>query len=306
MNILCLFAGQGIQQSTLFEILQKDKELLLFLQQCSEAASFNFLQDNLPIKAPQYSQLIIGIYQLALFRKLEPLLAHQSIDCAGYSLGEVSAFLASTKASVETSCQVLSYRTQLMTSQIRGQSYDLMYIAGNFDFDTIKELCHQHQCSIAIINPKQHLVIGGLVDDLKKLQSELPQYQVTQSTFLNIGLPSHTPFYQNIKGQLHHFLASKNLNVLQYPLFNPIKLGKVYDGIEEQMYLDQELYTTLQWDKICSLINEYHYDFIIDLGPGESMSNFLKLVRGNLELITTAQYKSISGLVSAIQEKVNR
>ena len=308
MNILCLFAGQGFQQQNLFEVFKNNQQALDLVQEFSKRTSMDLLQTHLPIADPSYSQLIIGAYQLILFRMLEPLLANHQLDCAGYSLGEVSAFLASTYASTSTTYQVLSYRTQLMASIFTKEpieQYDLLFVVGTFTLEAINELCHRYECFIAIINLQYHLVIGGTVTNLQRLQLELPSYKVKQSKFLNIHLPSHTPFYQDKKGLFHQFLASMDLNRLYYPLFSPIKLTKIYDSTEEQQLLDQELYTCLQWGKVCDLISEYQYDLIIDLGPGQSMTSLLNRTSTNSKLISVAQYKSIDGIIGSIARQIN-
>jgi malonyl CoA-acyl carrier protein transacylase len=307
MNILLLFAGQGFQQQNLFEIFQGNQKAIELLQEYSKTLSLDLLEPQLPITDPLYSQLIISAYQLTLFSIIEPLLIANRIDCAGYSLGEVSAFLASSKASVPTVCEIVSYRTQLMTSLLTERPinhYDLLFITGNFELETIETLCAQHECYIAIINLQHHLVIGGIISNLTNLQVELRQYNVQHSKFLNIQLPSHTPFYLPKKGLFKNFLANMGLSRLDYPLFSPISLSKVYKSSEEQALLDVELYTCIQWDKVCELIIEYQFDLIIDLGPGLSMTNFLNLASTHLNIITAAKYKNIAGLVRSIHNEL--
>lgn len=299
MNILCLFAGQGFHHSNLFNMFRNNPQALELIKEFSQLISVDLLEDNLAVNNPYYSQLIIGAYQFILFRMLEPLLAVHSLDFAGYSLGEISAYLASTQAPTTTAYQVLSYRTQLMTSILSKkpvEHYDLLLVSGNFELEIMGLLCHRYRCFIAIVNT-QHLVIGGTVTNLKKLQSKLPLV----SKFLAINLPSHTPLYQDNMGLLQQFLASMQLNKLRYPLFSPIKLSKIYDCKEEESLLDQQLYSCLYWDKICNLINEYHYDLIIDLGPSAFVSSLLKLQNRDIALIITAQYKSIDGIMNRIK-----
>jgi malonyl CoA-acyl carrier protein transacylase len=307
MNILLLFAGQGFQQQNLFEIFQGNPKAIELLQEYSKTLSLDLLQPQLPITDPLYSQLIISAYQLTLFRIIEPLLFHHQIDCAGYSLGEVSAFLASSKASVPTVCKIITYRTQLMTSILTEHPinhYDLLFITGNFELETIETLCAKHKCYIAIINLQHHLVIGGTISNLTNLRTELQQYNVQHSKFLNIQLPSHTPFYLPKKGLFKNFLANMGLSTLDYPLFSPISLNKIYNNSEEQALLDAELFTCIQWNKVCELIIEYRFDLIIDLGPGPSMTNFLNLASTHLNFITAAKYKNIAGLVKSIQNEI--
>ncbi|STX29762.1 putative malonyl-CoA acyl-carrier-protein transacylase [Legionella beliardensis] len=308
MTILCLFSGQGYQEQHLFKLFEGNQQALELLHEFSNVASLDFTQPTLPITDPQYSQLIIGSYQLILFWLLKPLLAAHRLDFAGYSLGEVSAFLASTKASAAIAYQVLSYRTELMTSLLKqypNNKYDLLSVRATVSLEEINLLCARHECFIAIINVEHHFVIGGTLPNLKKLQLELSQNYLNVSKFLAINLPSHTPLYREQKGLLKKFLSPLNLETLHYPILSPIKLTKIFASVGEQALLDQELYTTIQWDKICNLITEYQYDLIIDLGPGQAMTDFLNLTNNKLTILTLSQFKSIKGIMTAVMNHLS-
>ncbi|HBB53003.1 MAG TPA: hypothetical protein DCZ80_03785 [Legionellales bacterium] len=79
----------------------------------------------------------------------------------------------------------------------------------------------------------------------------------------------------------------------------------IYNAQEETKLLDQELYTTLQWHKLCQLIPEYKYDLILDLGPGDAMSKQLKMININIPVFTFSHYKSITGALTAFINLVN-
>lgn len=308
MNILCIFAGQGYKNNTLFNFFQNDDKAQALLNQLSDVMHLG-LQSNLELNDLNSVQSIIGAYQYVLFNLIKPLFNAHSVDLAGYSLGEVNAYLASINASPQQVKDVLSYRTQLMMSLLQGTGsleYDLLFIRGHFLLEEIHSLCAKHQCFVAIVNADQRCVLGGTLADLKALVLELPQYHVTQTKFLDIGLPSHTPFYQDKKGLFYHFLNQQKYRNLHYPILNPLQLGKIVDVIEEQKVLDEELYTTLQWFQLCELIKEYNYDLIIDLGPGDAMT---KLLHPNQELfnsliITASNYSNCSSFRNALHALV--
>jgi len=265
MNVLCLFAGQGYQNNQLFNFFQDNLHATTLLHQLSSVMQLDLLNETVSLKDPNYSQFLIGAYQFTLFTLLKPLLASHQINLAGYSLGEVSAFLASVQATTEEMNKVLAFRTQVMTSILSNKNsleYDLLFIRGQFILNDIQELCTQYHCAIAIINSEERLILGGTVTDLKRLLDKLSQYHLTHSQFLEIHIPSHTPFYANKKGLLQNHLNSLFAKPLLYPILSPIQLGKIYDVAEEKQLLDQELYTCLQWYSLCTLIPEYHYDLI--------------------------------------------
>ncbi|MFV0821620.1 acyltransferase domain-containing protein [Tatlockia micdadei] len=306
MNILCIFAGQGYQEDNLFTFFNEDQASQTILQH--HLTAMNLLDNkSQSIKDPFYTQLIIGGYQMTLFNRIKSFFKGHQLNFAGYSLGEVAAFLASIEASPEEINRVLAYRTQLMTSLIKKHcesDYDLLYINGAFNLEEVSALCADQHCYLAIINSEKQLVVGGKVTDLKRLINRLSDAHLKKAQFLEIHLPSHTPLYKNQQGLFHHFLNTLAAENLLYPIINPIKLGKVYELEEEKELLDKEIYSPLQWQKICELINEYQYDLIIDLGPGEAMTHFLDNKRSRV--ITASRFKKIAGFCKVVSSACNQ
>ncbi len=304
MRILCVFAGQGYRENNLFTFFQENNQALHRLSEFSSLTNIDFLQPNPPLTDPHFTQLIIGVYQLTLFSMLKPLFNPHQIELAGYSMGEVSAFLASINASLEDSIKLYNYRTKLMITLL-DQAYDLLSIRGNFDVAEVKAACARHHCYVAIVNSQQHLVLGGKIVALNQLLAKL-QDRIARANFLEVRLPSHTPYYADKKGLLLTFI-NENLpqSSLLYPIISPLELIKVYDSDEEKQMLDQELYTSLQWHSVGELISAYQYDLIIDLGPGTAMSTILTEINPQLaevKRVITAQYKSLNGLLHALTQ----
>ena len=303
MKTLCLFSGQGMQEKNPYALFHDSPHALKQTADFSRLTGLDLLYTPLPISDPHTAQLIIGCYQLTLFTLLQPLLDTHYLDCAGYSLGEVSAFLASTHATPEISHQVLSYRTELMTSLLNQEpsEYDLLLVSGPFTLEEIKIVCDQYHCALAIVTVQDHFILGGTVTDLNKLQLALSKKPTSKSQLLGIHIPAHTPFYLDKKGQLQRALVDKKLHHLQYPILNPLACGKIHAASEEQALLDQELYSTLHWDKLCELIKEYQYDLIIDLGPGPAMTHCIRSIESRSTIITAFDYKHVNGLINAIK-----
>jgi [acyl-carrier-protein] S-malonyltransferase len=303
-KILVIFAGQAYREKTLFHLFQKDERVLCYLKDYSAKAGIDLLADDLPLSSPLWVQIILGSYQRILFKRLEPLLCSYHVDLVGYSLGEISAFLASIDASADESIQLLRYRTQLMTTDLHGELYDLLAVKGRWVFEKIATLIEQYHCHIAIINSPQHLILGGKVVDLNKLITVLQQQQLEHAKFLAIERPSHTPFYrpqvEKFKLFLQQHYAKKTL---RYPIMSPLQLCKITQTKTECSLLADELQMTLQWQKVCNLIHDYQYDGVIDLGPGSAMTAIL-MDSGNEfaaeQWITAANYQTLAGFLKAI------
>ena len=308
MKILCLFSGQGYHDDNLFHFFQENQEASIFLQSLSSTIKLDFLKKNWTLKSPYQAQLIISAFQLCIFNLLAPLLTSHQSNLAGYSLGEVSAFLASIGATPQEWYQTISFRTRLMTSIIQDKDnfeYDLLSIRGPFVLEDIQKSCKQYQCAIAIINSEQHLILAGQITDLKQLLKKLSQHYPIQHLFLSIHVPSHTAFYANKKGLFYQQLDSLFSKPLRYPILSPLQLCIIYNAREEKNLLDQELYTALQWSKLCHLIPDYQYDLILDLGPSDAMSKQLKMINIDIPIFTLSNYKSITGALTAFKNLLN-
>ena len=307
MKIMLIFSGQGYSSPTIFNLFKTDNTASAYLQSLSEAAGFDLIKQSKNIADPHFTQYIISAYQLTLLSIIAPLIINHTVDFAGYSLGEVNAFLASIKATPKEAMQVIGYRTELMTSLLettKHSEYDLLSIKGIFTVHSIQLLCEKNQCAIAIINADNHLIIGGKIADLKKLLAQLSRQSIKQTAFLSIHLPSHTPFYSQKANQLHEMLESIFSNSrLCHPIISPLKLRKIVNITEEMQLLDEELYSTLNWQSVCNLMNENGYDVIIDLGPGCAMTSILNAATANspnIPMITLANFNSIDGIKDRI------
>jgi [acyl-carrier-protein] S-malonyltransferase len=303
VKILLLFGGQGVGDSNLYDLLHGDKEGDAFLSRASEIANTNLLHEIIKIRDPHDSQLLIGIFQLGVFSILRHILGASEISVAGYSLGEVPAFLSSINASLEECVEVLKYRTQLMTSLFikeKEGTYDLLSIKGRFGFEEIESLCFKYHCEIAIINAENRLIIGGKVSDLQNMLSHSEEFRIDHYKFLAVYEPSHTSYYRTHSEKFTEFLKSKfSESSLRYPIISPIKQRKIDDIHEEIILLGQELSTRLHWDKVCQLIPEYGYELIIDLGPGSAMTFFLKGSGARLynqKIVTIANFRTLEGV----------
>lgn len=300
MKIMLMFGGQGTADPDLFKLIQSNTIALDYLRRLSQAVGYDLTEKIREIGNPHFSQCLIGAYQLSLYAAVADLLVAHQTDVSGYSLGEVSAFLVSTDATPELAMEVLAYRSKLLTAlsdESTSASYDLLSVKGTFDLQAITLACEPLHCYVAIKNSDRHLILGGTRQALEALLTQIP---VEKAKFLSIHLPSHTPLYRFQANKFKTFLEQKITKIrLGKAIISPIALGKVYTVQQECELLDNQLYNPLDWQSVCHLINEYHYDLIIDMGPGDAMSRLLldgQHSPGKAVLLRVSDFASISGI----------
>lgn len=306
MNILLLFAGQGYSGSDLFDLFQSHQPSLAVLKQLAAAADFDLIPSAKQINNLHYTQSLIGAYQFTAHKAIAPFLSSQRIDCAGYSLGEVSAFLASVDADATEAIATLSFRTKLMASilnQSAEDEFDLLAVRGQFELKKLQSICQQYDCHIAIISSETQFIIGGRISSLEQLTERLRSENLEKATLLSIHLPSHTSFYAEKAGEFQQYLTlAFKQKSLAYPVINPLRLAKIYRMEEEIALLDKELSHCLDWLNLCQLVLEYRYDLIIDLGPGRALTQFL--ADSEHTIVTLADYKSIQGFITELERRL--
>lgn len=311
MKILLMFSGQGDANSNLFQMFADDDLALNYVSQLATAASINIAEHSADdLRNPRLAQILIASYQLTLFKSIEDLISTSQLEFAGYSLGEVSAFLLSIQAEPKIAIEVLRQRTFLMVSNINiaNEAYDLVSFIGTFDIKMVQQLSSVESCGIAITISNSHVVLGGTISNLDKLLKKLSDLYQCQIKYLNVQLPSHTPIYKEQSAEFSKFILSTIPNGrLRYPIISPVQLQKIYDDQHEAQLLGDELCTTLDWKSVSMLISEYKYDLILDLGPGAALSSFLKEVHVDPSLlVTVSNFQTIHGLRNKITQKMTR
>jgi malonyl CoA-acyl carrier protein transacylase len=309
MKIMVLFNGQGGGHSNIYRLLQQEETGKEYLLQASKILGQDLLDRTISIANPLTCQMLIGVYQIGMFSVLQQMLHGCEITLAGYSLGEIVAFLASVNASVESAISTLQFRTTLMQSIFKENvgAYDLLSIHGPFSLEEIKAICLEFHCEIAIINSSNHFIVGGEIANLQKIISKLSDFRA-HLQLLSIMVPSHTSYYKDQSPLFTQFLQNQFPNAsLRYPILDALSSERIESSQYEMVLLGKELSCCLNWHKICQLIPEYGYELIIDLGPGATQTALLQeggTLLHRQEVITIDDFKSIEGLKDYISKHI--
>lgn len=183
MRLTLLFPGQGGQ----FVGMGRDwVEQFLEARQTFEEAE-DLLRLNIsqlafqgPIKAlstTYHSQLAIFITCIAIWRVLSAHFAVQSPVCAGMSLGEFTALVASEKLTFSDALHYVQRRAQLMEICCREVSSGMMAVLG-LDMHLIEKALTPYlnkRVWIANDNAPGQVVIAGYWQDLKEVKVMLEQ-----------------------------------------------------------------------------------------------------------------------------------
>ncbi len=302
MKILLLFAGQGYIKPDLYQIFTTDPKAIKWMQSVQKQLKLDLPNDASKVIDPVFTQRLISLYQLGMCSLLAPQLEQHDIELVGYSLGEVSAYMFSIGLGIPEIDSCIKYRTQIMMDRLspgEENDYNMVSVYGRFKLEDINEWCKKYGCFVAIINADNHVVICGKIKNIQSLLLNQTHY-INKSHFLSIPLPSHTPLYNLQSQQFEQFLL-KNYShkKMKYPILSTLFHEKNLDNKLQISLLSSALSKPLEWYKINHLIEEYQYDLILDLGPGQAMSAMLMeqdKFKFDKKIIRFSEFKTIAGI----------
>ncbi len=301
MSLLMGFSGQGSQHPKMFERLKNNSKGKSWLEEASDILHLNFLEEYTVEKYlydPIYAQVMIVLLSVGVFRLIE----QENIEClldvrfCGYSLGEASAFCASAKLSLKEIVEIIGKRAALMkgAADLKGEG-GLVVLKGSVNADMIEDLTHQFHCYIAIINDKDHYILGGLKTNLDVLLQKAKEKGVKKVEHLSVSLPSHTPLLKDASENFMIYLQKFQHKELHYPILTALTGESLMTSEKILPVLANELSQTLQWQKVMAIAKEYGITRFLELGPKSALKNMALPYFS--EVYSLEDFATIEGLI---------
>ncbi len=173
-----IFPGQGSQYPGIGSDLHAEFESVR--QVYTEAsdvlgydmAKLSFSDPYDQINLTRYTQPALVTHQIACLRLYQELatVPLQPVAAAGHSLGEYSALVAAGSLTFADALRLVAKRGELMGEHGEGEM-----LALTVDLETAKPLADRHYCAVAGINLPEQTVVGGAVEDLDALTTEMAE-----------------------------------------------------------------------------------------------------------------------------------
>ena len=179
-RLLFIFPGQGAQYAGIGSDIHREyacarqvyttaSEVLGY-----DIAELSFNGPEERLKLTRYTQPVLLTHHIAcltVFRELsgDHIQPHLT---AGHSLGEYSALVAAGVLSFETALRLVQKRGELMGEFGAGEMSALP-----LELAEAQPLAEKHYCAVAGLNLKDQTVVGGMPEDLDRLEAELSTTQ---------------------------------------------------------------------------------------------------------------------------------
>ena len=305
MNLGILFAGQGSQKVSMGKDWYENSELFRrafdLLSESQRQIAFEGPMEELSKTVntqPIMAAFAAGVFDQLKAEGIEPKMA------AGLSLGEYSALYAAGVFDRETLIDVVSLRGLEMTKAAEGIEC-AMYAVLGMDRETLKECCQKAE-DLGVVNmvnfncPGQ-IVISGEKAAVEKAQELAKENGGKRCMALPVSGPFHTQLMEPAGDALAKCFKEKQFHSMEIPVvFNAI--GREMSGHETvQELLVKQVSNSVYFEDSIRYMEEKGIDTVIEVGPGKTLSGFVRKTSRNIKCLNIETYEDLSNVIKVLK-----
>lgn len=308
MKIAFIYSGQGSQYAGMGKELYDNFECVKnTFDKADEVLDFKLTDlcfgDDPKLNETEYTQPALLTMSTALTR----LMAEKNIKAdyvAGLSLGEYSAHVASGTFDFEDAVVLVRKRGKFMTEAVPS-GVGAMCAVLKLDAEKIQETCDEvsdiGRCMIANYNCPGQIVIAGDKAAVEKASEIVIEKGAKRAVMLNVSGPFHTSLLKPAADKLSAELDKMQLNDMQIPVITNLTAEVVEDKSEVKDILTKQVMSPVKWEQSVKKMIELGVDTFIELGPGKTLSSFVKKISRDVAVYNVEDLKTLEKLVGGIE-----
>lgn len=308
MKIAFMFPGQGAQTVGMGkDLYDKYEEIREVYKKASEISgkdiaelTFNSTMEEL--SKTENTQLAIATMSLGILKVLENKGIRPDIT-VGLSLGEYPALISGGYLSFEDGITLLKHRGYLMGNKIETGNYSMAAIIG-LDSKIIEEVCSEIAEKGMFISPANYnysgqTVISGDEEAINLAIEDLKEKGAKRALKLATGGPFHTTKLNEAKELYTEKLKEIKFNT-EAPKAKVIKNldGTFYNENDDMVdVLSRHIVSSVRFDKAIKTMQDYGIDTYVEIGPGKTLTGFIKKDYPEAELHNINNLESLEALI---------
>ncbi len=285
-RLVILCSGQGRQEPGMLEALQVYPEARDVFEavRAAEVLPDGIGQPDLWFRN-DIAQPLIALYQEMVWAVVKPLLPSPDLF-AGYSLGELTVFGISGNLSPAETVRLAAERGKLMSAS--ADIPQTMVAVIGLKRDAVESLCGHFGAHVAIINARDHFIIGLKESDADSFLQEAQKNGAGKTVRLPVSVASHTPFMDKAAEAFGKVLTGVPFVFSGSPALSGVTGEKAFTRDQAVAALTSQIHRTIDWHGCLETACSYGNRIFLELGPGQS------LARMTLETFHGVEARSLS------------
>lgn len=278
-----LFPGQGAQYVGMArDFYDHFEESRKIFDRASRAAGFSMeeicFEENNKINETRYTQPALLTASCAILKAVEREGIHGDVT-AGLSLGEYCALTAAETLDFEDAVRLVCRRGVFMDEEVpRGQGAMTAVISRRPV--PVEEICRETPGTVSVANyncPGQR-VISGEREAVEEAARRLLEAGASRAVALKVSGPFHSPLLKGAGEKLRDLLEEVELRQPEIPFVSNVTAAEARSPEQVKDLLGQQVYSPVKWEQSMEFLIESGVDTFIEIGPGKTLSHFLKKI----------------------------
>lgn len=273
MPLALLCPGQGAQSPADSASLCRHPAARAVLEEASTLLDVDLSTLSLDdLHTNAIAQPVLCALALAGFRALGEAVSTPALFL-GYSVGELAAYGCAGSLDLPTLLQLARLRAKLMDAA--SSTAGTLLAVRALGIPTLKALCVEHACAIAIINAPDKTIVGGARANLAAL-AERCEMLGAKTTPLPIAIASHTSAMARAVAPFAAALRAASFKIPSAPVLAGIDARAVTSHADMVATLSAQLASTIRFDLCLERLHERGITVALELLPGDGLSRMLR------------------------------
>ncbi|MGH9068174.1 MAG: ACP S-malonyltransferase [Acidimicrobiales bacterium] len=252
------------------------------------------------LRATRNSQLVTLTSSLLVLDAIERLGISPSA-CAGHSLGEYTALVASGALSFEDGVRLVVERGEAMETAAEERPGTMAALLGIGD-DDAEAACQRAEGEVWVANynaPGQ-VVIAGVAEAVARASELAKSLGARKVLPVPVGGAFHTPLMAPARARLRKALASTTFSDPEIPVTANVDARTHAHAEDWPGLLSAQLCSPVRWRQILVSLAADGPGTLVEVGPGGVLSGLAKRTVPDLRLLSVATPDDLDALVEAV------
>lgn len=303
-KVVFMFPGQGAQYigmgKDFYDACEESKAVYELASKVTglDIAKLCF-EENEEINITEYTQIAMLTTEAAIYAALKKA-GKEPAACAGLSLGEYGALIASGVMSMEDAFRVIRVRGIFMQEAV--PTGGAMAAVLGLDAKAIEEVCSNTEgiVSIANYNCPGQIVITGKTAAVEKAAESLKAAGAKRAVLLNVSGPFHSKMLESAGEELAKEMEKRNFEPLAIPYVTNVTAKYVTDIKETKALLAKQISSPVRWEESVRTMIEDGVDTFVEIGPGKTLAGFMRRIDKGVKVYNIETWEDMEKVIAEL------